>query len=61
MGRVCGSQVAICSAVNMVDWVGAELGGGGGEEGDNCNNYNHQEGRCYQRGTTSPSLRIPTL
>ena len=39
MGQVCRSQVAICSAVNMVDWVGAELGGEGrGGKGDNCNN-----------------------
>ena len=31
--------MAICSAVNMVDWVGAELGGEGrGGKGDNCNN-----------------------
>ena len=31
--------MAICSAVNMVDWAGAELGGEGrGREGYNCNN-----------------------
>ena len=31
--------MAICSAVNMVGWAGAELGGEGrGGKGDNCNN-----------------------